>query len=136
MSELPITINQLDAYLDDAVNQEEAARIEQAIREYPELQQEALKLLQNRDRGQHTIGAIWRREQLTCPSQEEIRLFILEGLDDNMMDYLEFHLETLECPQCKATYTALKDSSNGEEQERQQRIFKGSTGTLPPHQED
>ena len=46
--------------------------MEQALRESEALQRTLRALMQERDRGEHSIGAIWRRERLTCPSREQI----------------------------------------------------------------
>jgi hypothetical protein len=89
--------------------------------------------MQERDRGDHSLGAIWRRERLTCPSREQLGTFLLQTLDDGMQDYLHFHLETIGCPFCQANLADLKSLQQEpapRARERRQRIFESSAGYL------
>jgi hypothetical protein len=94
--------------------------------------------MQERDRGEHSVGAIWRRERLSCPPREQLGSYLLEALDDNLMDYLRFHLETIVCPFCRANLADLKaqqEESTQHAKQRRQRIFQSSAGLLSgkPH---
>ena len=53
-----ITRQQLDAYLDDALTDADTARIEQELRRSEPLRQQLRALIQERDRGEHSLGAI------------------------------------------------------------------------------
>ena len=53
----------LDAYLDDALNDTETAKVETALRQSDALRRLLRLLIQERDRGEHSIGAIWRRQR-------------------------------------------------------------------------
>src|SRR5437764_2089055 len=64
-----ITREQLHAYLDDALTDAETARVEQALRDSEPLRRSLRQALQERDRGEHSLGAVWRRERLTCPTR-------------------------------------------------------------------
>ena len=64
-----VTREQLHAYLDDSLSEPEMVRLEKALRDSAELRARLKAVMQERDRGDHTIGAIWRRERLTCPAQ-------------------------------------------------------------------
>src|SRR5260370_42621961 len=88
----------LHAYLDDALSEEETAQVEKALRESDQLRRQLAALLQNRDRGEHTIGAIWRRQRLTCPTREELGSYLLQALDGELHKYIAFHLQTFGCP--------------------------------------
>src|SRR4051794_38143360 len=103
-----ITREQLHAYLDDALSEVESARVERALRESEALQKRLRQAMQERDRGDHAIGAIWRRERLTCASREQLGSYLLQVLDDAEMDYLRFHLETIGCPYCVANLADLQ----------------------------
>ena len=61
-----VTREQLHAFLDDALSESESARVERTLRDSEELQKLLRQVIQERDRGEHTIGAIWRR-QSRCP---------------------------------------------------------------------
>jgi hypothetical protein len=133
-----VTREQMHAYLDDALPEAEAAKIEQALRGNETLRQQLRLVMQERDRGEHSVGAIWRRERLSCPPREQLGSYLLEALDDNLMDYLRFHLETIACPFCRANLADLKaqqEESAQHAKQRRQRIFQSSAGLLSgkPH---
>ena len=128
-----ITREQLHAYLDDALTESEAARIERALRDSEELKRRLRLVMQERDRGEHSIGAIWRRQRLTCPNREQLGSFLLEVLEEDQMDYVHFHLETIGCPYCLANLADLKARQSEPVpavQERRQRFFQTSAGYL------
>ena len=133
-----VTREQMHAYLDDALPEAEAAKVEQALRGNETLRQQLRQVMQERDRGEHSVGAIWRRERLSCPPREQLGSYLLEALDDNLMDYLRFHLETIACPFCRANLADLKaqqEESTQHAKQRRQRIFQSSAGLLSgkPH---
>ncbi|MFO0877493.1 MAG: hypothetical protein U0840_08975 [Gemmataceae bacterium] len=133
-----ITREQLHAYLDDALGETETARVEQALRDDPQLRRLLQQTMQERDRGEHSLGAIWRRERLTCPNREMLGSYLLQVLDDNEMDYLTFHVQTVGCPYCVANITDLeaqKKEPAPQLRERRRRIFQSSAGLLN-HQRD
>ncbi len=103
-----ITREQLHAYLDDALSAAETAHIEQALRHCEALRKQLRQALQDRDRGDHSLGAVWRRERLTCPSRETLGSYLLEVLDEDEQNYLAFHLQTVGCPYCLANLGDLQ----------------------------
>lgn len=128
-----ITREQLHAYLDDALGEAETARVEQALRQDEALRRHLQKAMQERDRGEHTLGAVWRRERLTCPSRETLGSYLLQVLDDAEQDYLAFHLETIGCPFCVANLADLESQKKEpapQAKERRRRIFQSSAGFL------
>lgn len=128
-----ITREQLDAYLDDALGDAETAQVEQALRESEALRRRLRALMQERDRGEHAIGAIWRREHLTCPTREQLGSYLLEVLDEGQQDYIRFHLETIGCASCLANKADLEASLREpapKAQERRRRYFQSSAGYL------
>jgi len=133
-----VTREQMHAYLDDALPEAEAAKVEQALRGNETLRQQLRQVMQERDRGEHSVGAIWRRERLSCPPREQLGSYLLEALDDNLMEYLRFHLDTIACPFCRANLADLKaqqEESGQQAKQRRQRIFQSSAGLLSgkPH---
>src|SRR5436305_11402075 len=97
-----ITREQLHAYLDEALSDAETARVEKALRDSEALRRSLRQAMQERDRGEHSLGAIWRRERLTCPTREELSSYLLQVLDEGQQDYIDFHLGTVGCPFCNA----------------------------------
>jgi DNA-binding phage protein len=128
-----ITSAQLHAYLDDALSEGETARVEQELRDSDALRKQLLQVKQDRDRGDHSLGAIWRRERLTCPKRETLNSYLDAVLDEAEQDYLTFHLETVGCPYCLANLhdlQTLKKESASKAKERRQRILKRSAEFL------
>ena len=128
-----ITRELLHIYLDDGLGEEEAAQIEQALRGSEALRHLLKIVLQERDRGEHSIGAVWRRQRLSCPTREQLGSYLLQALDDGAQDYIEFHLKTIGCPSCQANLTdlqALQQEAAPQVQARRRRFFESSAGYL------
>ncbi len=128
-----ITREQLDCYLDDMLGEAETAQVEQALRESDTLRRRLRALIQERDRGDHSIGAIWRREHLSCPSREQLGSYLLEALDEEALEYVRFHLQTVGCAHCLANKTDLEATLREpvpKAQERRRRYFQSSAGYL------
>src|SRR5204862_1014220 len=128
-----VTPAQLHAFLDDALPEPEMARVEQALRDSDALRQALRQALQERDRGDHSLGAVWRRERLTCPTREQLGSYLLQVLDEPEQDYVEFHLHTVGCPYCLANLAdlqALQKEPAPKAKERRRRFFQSSAGYL------
>jgi hypothetical protein len=128
-----ITREQLHAYLDDALCDAETARVEQALRDSDTLRRSLRQAMQERDRGDHSLGAIWRRERLTCPTREQLGSFLLQVLEDNEQDYIAFHLNTVGCPFCLANLAdlkALQQEPPPRAKDRRRRFYESSAGYL------
>jgi hypothetical protein len=134
-----ITREQLHAYLDDALSDAETARVEQSLRNSEALRLSLRQAMQERDRGEHSLGAVWRRERLTCPSREQLGSYLLQVLDEAEQDYLAFHLTTVGCPYCQANLAdlqALRQEPAPKAKERRRRIFQSSAGYLQVAKEE
>jgi hypothetical protein len=128
-----ITREQLDAYLDDALSEGETAQIEHALRASDSLRRLLRTILQERDRGEHSIGAVWRRHRLSCPTREELGSYLLKVLDTEAQEYFEFHLTAIGCPYCQANLADLQarqEEPAPTAQERQRRLFQSSAAYL------
>jgi hypothetical protein len=128
-----ITREQLHAYLDDALTDPETALVEQALRDSEALRRSLRQAMQERDRGDHSLGAVWRRERLTCPTREQLGSYLLQVLDEGQQDYIEFHLRTVGCPFCAANLADLETRQQEAvvvARERRRRFFESSAGYL------
>src|SRR5260370_23257115 len=94
MTKREISREKLHAYRNDALTDPEMAQVEQALRDSEALRRSLQKVMQDRERGEHTLGAVWCRERLTCPPREQLGSYLLQVLDDEQQDYIEFHLNT------------------------------------------
>lgn len=128
-----ITREVLASYLEDALSEQETARVENALRQSQALCVQLRQLMQERDRGEHSIGAIWRRRRLTCLSRSQLGSYLLGVLDAGQQDYVDFHLETIGCSYCLANLADLKaqqDQADAKVQQRRRRYFESSAGML------
>ena len=128
-----ITREQLHAYLDDALCESEQATIEQALRESEALRQRLRQAMQERDRGEHSLGAVWRRDRLTCPTREQLGSYLLQVLEEEQQEYIEFHLNTIGCACCLANLHDMQSLQNEpapKARERRRRFFQSSAGFL------
>ncbi|MHC4399140.1 MAG: hypothetical protein ACYTG0_05605 [Planctomycetota bacterium] len=137
MSE-PLRQPDLDGYLDEALPPEEMARIELALRKHPHLARQLAVINSRRDAGVHSLGEIWRRHRLTCPSRRQLGSYLLGVLPDDMADYIAFHLKTVGCRPCRANLTDLERQqaeARHEVETRRRRYFQSSAGYLRPGRE-
>ncbi len=123
---------QLHAYLDDALADSETAKIERALRDSEELRERLRVVREEQDRGEHSIGAIWRRERLSCLSREELNGYLKEFHDAAFQRYIEFHLKTIACPTCLANLEDLreKQAQTAAPTQRRRKIFDSSARML------
>ena len=103
-----ISSEELDAFLDDSLSDSELARLEKCLRESAALRERLQARLVARDRGEHSVGAIWRRERLSCPSRERLGSYVLGAVEPDWQDYIDHHLVVISCPFCLANLTDLQ----------------------------
>lgn len=125
----------LASYLDDALGETDNAKVEQALRASESLRLQLSQLMKERDRGEHSVGAIWRRHRLSCLSREQLGSYLLGVLDDDVQDYIQFHLGTIGCAYCLANVADLKsqqEEASGQVQKRRKKYYQSSAGLLQP----
>jgi hypothetical protein len=108
-----ITRQMLRDYLHDALPDAELAAVEKALRESAKLRALYKEVIEQEDRGEHTVGAIWRRERVSCPTRDQLGGYVLGAGDPELLDYIEFHLKTIGCPFCQANLDDLKKAGKG-----------------------
>lgn len=108
-----ITRQILRDYLNDALPDAEMARVERELRDSAKLRATLAEVLGQEDRGEHTLGAIWRRERVSCPTRDQLGGFLLGAGDPDLLDYIQFHLELIGCPYCQANLDDLKRLQGG-----------------------
>ncbi len=124
---------QLEAYLDDALSESETAKVEHSLRESEALRRLLRLVMQDRDGGDHSLGAVWRRLRLSCPPREQLGSYLLQVLDEGLQEYIDFHLRTVGCPFCAANLADLearRQEPGPKTKERRRRIFESSAGYL------
>ncbi len=131
MEMVAITREQLHAYLDDALTDAETAHIEQALRSSEEVRLRLRQAREERDRGEHTVGAIWRRYRVSCLTREELNGYLHEIHDAEFRAFIDFHLGTICCPTCLANLDDLKEKqAESASRQRRRKIFDSSAGLL------
>ena len=86
-----------------------------------------------RDAGIHTIGEIWRRHRVSCPTREQLGSYLLEALDAEQMEYYRFHIDEVGCRFCNANLHDLRmqQEENSEvAATRRTKYFQSSAGYL------
>jgi hypothetical protein len=108
-----ITRQMLRDYLHDALPDAELALVEKALRESAKLRSIYKEVVEQEDRGEHTVGAVWRRERVSCVSREQLGGYLLGAGDPELLDYVDFHLKVVGCPFCQANLDDLKKAGKG-----------------------
>jgi RNA polymerase sigma factor (sigma-70 family) len=77
------------------------------------------------------LNAIWQDQRLSCPKRSTIGAYLLETLEEEWTDYVEFHLSRLGCHFCRANLEDLKrQTADGEQNKLKKRILESSVGFL------
>ncbi|MEO1496393.1 MAG: hypothetical protein AAFV43_04505 [Planctomycetota bacterium] len=131
---------ELIAYLDEAAPAGRMSEIESALRDDAELRERLATLVSARDAGLHSLGEVWRRRRLTCPTREQLGSYLLgvlpDGPDGGLAGYLRFHVEVVECRWCLANLEDLREKHAGaaeaadDVETRRGRYFQSSVGRL------
>ena|SRR6478736_5574700 len=125
--------SELEAYLDESLPTERMSAIEDALRGNDGLQKQLAAINGRRDAGVHSLGEIWRRHRLSCPTREQLGSFLLGVLSKGGADYINFHIETMECRYCSASIEDLKSQQSATEADvtkRRRKYFQSSVGHL------
>ena len=123
----------LEAYLDEALPAEEMTMIERALREDRALLRQLTSVHSRRNAGVHSLGEIWRRHRLSCPTREQLGGLLLQTLPEETADYLAFHLEVAGCRYCQANLRDLQAQLAEDRQvvqTRRRKYFQSSAGYL------
>ena len=130
----PISDVELEAYIEESLPVERMTAIEEALRGDKALGSRLAEVTGRRDAGLHSIGAIWRRNRLSCPSREDLGSYLLGVLPQDRKDHIAFHLEKVGCRYCQASVEDLRarqDAAESNQAEgRRRRYFQSSAGYL------
>lgn len=129
----PFSEADLEAYLDESLAPEQAARIEAALAKSPEFAVRLQAVNQRRNAGRYSVADIWRRGRLSCPSRNHWGSYLLSALDDEETAYMRFHLEVVGCRYCQANVADLQAQqaeSADTASARRRKYFESSAGYL------
>jgi hypothetical protein len=123
----------LQAYLDEALPPADMAAIEAELRSRPELLQQLSAINGRRDAGVHSVGEVWRRNRLSCPSRQHLGSYLLGALEDGHLDYVKFHLQVIGCRVCLANLDDLRrqqEETAETVKNRRTKYFRSTAGHL------
>ena len=127
---------ELQSFMDESLSADRSSQIEAAVRSDARLR-ERLEAIREKDfAGVHSVGSIWRRSRITCPSRDELGMFLLHALEPQHADYVRFHIETVGCRFCEANLEDLRTvaadaaAKDDAAPKRRRKIFQTSVGRL------
>ena len=135
----PFTDAELEAYLDESLDSGRATEIEDGLKTNSELLERLSVINSRRNAGVHTLGEIWRRNQIGVPTTEVMGNYLLGVLEDEEAEYIKFRMEQLKCPFTLAMYNDLVTQQNESAElsaSRREKFYKTSAGFLKPLDED
>ena len=124
--------SEIEAFLDEALEPDQMTAIEASLRNDSQLISQFVEVISRRDAGIHSLGEIWRRNRISCPSREDLGSYLLNVLSAEQQLYIQFHLETISCRICQANLDDLKEQQKGSDEHsaRRKRYFESSAGYL------
>lgn len=128
------TPDALRAFVHEALSEPEMAAIERVLRESPLVQALHREVLSQADAGEHSVGGVWRRERITCPTREQLGSYLLKAGDAELWQYIDFHLKTIACEWCLANLDDLSRKQQSKDKttdRRRKQIYASSAGLLP-----
>ena len=129
---IEFTDDELLAFLDEQLAVDRAAELERILRDSEAMRRRLSEILQRRESGEHSVGEVWRHNRLSCPTRATLGSYVLGVLDGPLADYIQFHLHTIGCRYCQATYSELQQATAAPApiETRRRRFFESSVGRL------
>ncbi len=127
------TERELEAYLDEALTPDEMAAIEAAMRDDSAVAQQLMVIISRRDAGVHSVGEIWQRHRLSCPTREQLGSYRLKALANEFFEYISFHIDVVGCRFCRANLEDLDQLQQEEDAivaTRRKKYLDSSAGFL------
>ena len=125
------TDREIENWLDEMLSAERMSQFEVDLRDSSQLQSRVAQTIRNRDQGGNSVGEIWLRSGLSCPSRSQLGGFLLSTLSGDQAEYIEFHLQTVGCRVCQANLSDLEEqSAQSDATPRRRKFFESSAGLL------
>lgn len=125
---------ELEAYLDEGLDPTRAAELEEGLKVDKDLLARLSHINGRRDAGIHTLGEIWRRNQVGVPTREQMGNYLLGVASPEEVDYIKFRIDVLKCRITAALLEDLKSQQEEPEEvqsaNRRSKIFQSSAGLL------
>lgn len=130
---MDFTDSELEAYLDMSLNPARALELEEQVRQDPAILKRLTQINARRNAGIHTLGEIWRRNQIGVPSREEIVDYLNGFLPAESADYINFRVKQLKCVYTLALIQDVeseKSDREGTSIQRQSKVYQKSESIL------
>lgn len=124
---------ELEAFLDESLDPARAEEVESTLAEDQDLLYRLSRINGRRDAGMHTLGEIWRRNQIGVPTPEQLGNYLLGILSDEEADYIKFRIEILKCPFTIASLNDLQQQaaeSQDQTASRRRKYFNSGAGLI------
>ncbi|MEJ5342374.1 MAG: hypothetical protein WHT09_12465 [Thermogutta sp.] len=127
-----IRLEELEAFLDEALPATRMREIEEAIRQDRNLAEQLRLIIQRRDSGAVSIAEVWRRHRLSCPTRETLGAYLLDTLPTEEARFVRVHLERVGCRYCLANLVDLQSRMEASQEQKEaaqrrcQRYFRSS----------
>ncbi len=124
---------ELEAFLDESLDPARAQEIEAALVDDRQLLERLSRINGRRDAGMHTLGEIWRRNQIGVPSPEQLGKYLLGILADQEADYIDFRRQVLRCPYTIASLNDLEKQqaeTRNQTETRRRKYFNSGAGLI------
>ncbi len=77
------------------------------------------------------LTEVWESERLSCPKRSTLGAFLLESLSPEWFDYVDFHLTTMGCHFCRASFKDLQEQRTNEQHTQfRDRVLNSTIGFL------
>lgn len=133
MNSISFSDRELEAYLDEGLDPDQARRIEEAMRVDATVVARMSQINRMRDSGIHSLGEIWRQHQVGVPDRSVLGQYLLGVLPTAHADYIRFRLDVLKCPYTAALLADLRNQqaeSNERIERRRGKYYHSSAGLL------
>jgi len=127
-----IRLEELEAFLDEALPGPRMREIEEAVRQDRNLAEQLRLIIQRRDSGAVSIAEVWRRHRLSCPTRETLGAYLLDTLPTEEARFVRVHLEWVGCRYCLANLADLQSRMEASQEQKEaahrrcQRYFRSS----------
>ncbi len=125
--------SEIAAYLEEDLEATRASALEAVSVEDTSLQQRIQQIRQQMNDGEHSLGAIWRQHNLSCPGRKTLGGYLLGILPDAQSLFIRSHIETRGCLTCQANLDDLEQQQTETQDTlaaRATRYFHSSIGHL------
>lgn len=126
------TDEELMGYLNESLPAERMTLLESELRNSAALRQRVSHVRDSHATGPLSVGGVWRRDRVSCPSRRQLGSYILGALAPDWSDYIDFHIRVVGCRYCAANFADLEQPAQSAPvvESRRQKFFQSSAGYI------